>query len=59
MSKKLGYDGIEEFKEKAQKKFSLVDTGVVERGSTRLLLINVRLWPLSLSLPSPGQGAYH
>ena len=43
MSKKFGYDGIEEFKEKAQKKFSLVDTGVVERGSTRLLLINVRL----------------
>lgn len=43
IAQKYGYEDVEEFKEKAQKKFSLVETGVINQPSTRLLLINVRL----------------
>lgn len=42
MSMKFGFDSEEEFKKKAQEKFSLVETGIVEQESSRLLLINVR-----------------
>ena len=43
MSMKYGFDSEEVFKEKAKEKFSLVETGIVEQESSRLLLINVRL----------------
>jgi hypothetical protein len=39
---KHGFDSIEEYREKAQKKFSLVENGIVDMPSTRLLLVNVR-----------------
>ena len=42
MSMKFGFESEEEFKEKAKEKFSLVETGIVEQESSRLLLINVR-----------------
>ncbi|KAL2042547.1 hypothetical protein N7G274_005041 [Stereocaulon virgatum] len=40
LSKKFGYDNPEEFKREAQKTFSLVETGIIEQESARLLLIN-------------------
>ena len=43
MSMKFGFESEEEFKEKAKEKFSLVETGIVEQESSRLLLINVRV----------------
>ena len=39
---KHGYDSVDEYREGAQKKFSLVETGIVNMPSTRLLLVNVR-----------------
>ena len=39
---KHGYETMEEFRKGAQKKFSLLETGIIEKPSTRLLLINVR-----------------
>lgn len=51
---KFGFESEEEFKEKAKEKFSLVETGIVDQESSRLLLINVcfviRLHPLPGSL---------
>lgn len=43
MAQKFGYDNVEDFKENAQKTFSLAETGVLEQESTRLLLVNVSL----------------
>lgn len=49
---KHGYKDVEEFKENAQKKFSLVETGIVHKPSCRMLLLNVclplccELWPM-------------
>jgi hypothetical protein len=40
---KHGYKDVEEFKEHAQKKFSLVETGIVHKPSCRMLLLNVCL----------------
>lgn len=40
MATKHGYDSVEEFKKGAQKKFSLLETGIIDKASTRLLLIN-------------------
>ncbi|KAI9814565.1 MAG: hypothetical protein M1827_003120 [Pycnora praestabilis] len=40
LAQKFGYSSVQEFKELSQKKFSLVDTGIVKVPSTRLLLIN-------------------
>ncbi|KAI9776534.1 MAG: hypothetical protein M1839_009515 [Geoglossum umbratile] len=37
---KHGYDSVEEYREGAQKKFSLVETGIVDMPATRLLLVN-------------------
>lgn len=37
---KYGYKDVEELKERAQKDFSLVDNGIVNQPSTRLLLVN-------------------
>jgi hypothetical protein len=41
MAMKHGYATAEEFIDGAQKKFSLLETGIMEKPSTRLLLINV------------------
>ena len=51
MSMKFGFESEEEFKEKAKGKFSLVETGIVELESSRLLLINVRFLIRPLSIP--------
>lgn len=39
---------MEAYKKGAQKKFSLLETGIIQKPSTRLLLINVRdlPWPV-------------
>lgn len=42
LAQKFGYSSVDAFKEGAQRKFSLVENGIVEKPSTRLLLINVR-----------------
>lgn len=41
MAMKHGYKSVEEYKAGVQKKFSLLETGIIEKPSTRLLLINV------------------
>jgi hypothetical protein len=43
MAIKHGYKTAEEYKEGVQKKFSLLETGIIQQPSTRLLLINVSL----------------
>ena len=42
MAIKHGYSSAEEFKEGAQKKFSLLENGLLGKPSARLLLVNVR-----------------
>lgn len=41
LAQKFGYKSVQEFKDNSQKTFSLVETGIVHKPSTRLLLINV------------------
>ncbi len=41
MAMKHGYKTVEEYKEGVQKKFSLLENGIIQQPSTRLLLINV------------------
>lgn len=41
MAMKHGYASVEEYKSGVQKKFSLLEAGVLEKPSTRLLLVNV------------------
>jgi hypothetical protein len=41
MAIKHGYKTVEEYKAGVQKKFSLLETGIIHKPSTRLLLINV------------------
>lgn len=41
MAEKYGYDNEEEFVKNAQKKFSLVETGVLDQDNCRLLMLNV------------------
>lgn len=51
MAMKHGFPSVEEYKAKAQKKFSLLETGIIRNPSTRLLLVNVSLrscWRLCL-----------
>jgi hypothetical protein len=43
MATKHGFETVEDFKANAQKKFSLLETGILDMPSTRLLLINVRI----------------
>jgi hypothetical protein len=43
MAEKYGYDNEQEFVKDAQKKFSLVETGVLDQDNCRLLLLNVRI----------------
>lgn len=38
---KHGYSSVEEFKAGVQKKFSLLENGILAKPSTRLLLVNV------------------
>jgi len=45
MAMKHGFASVDEYKEKVQKKFSLLETGIIEKPSTRLLLINVSFAP--------------
>lgn len=40
MAMKHGYESVEECKEGVQKKFSLLETGIINMPSTRLLLVN-------------------
>jgi len=40
MAAKHGYKSADEYKEGVQKKFSLLETGIIDKPSTRLLLIN-------------------
>jgi hypothetical protein len=48
MAMKHGYKSVEQYKEGVQKKFSLLETGIIQKPSCRLLLINVSLHsPLS------------
>lgn len=41
MAEKHGYDNTEDFVKNAQKKFSLVETGIIDQDNCRLLLLNV------------------
>jgi len=41
MAMKHGFGSVEEYKANVQKKFSLLETGLIDKPSTRLLLINV------------------
>lgn len=41
MSEKYGFKSVEDFKKNGQKKFSLVETGIADKPSCRLLLLNV------------------
>ena len=41
MSQKFGYDSVEDFQEKAQARFSLLNNGILDQESAKLLLINV------------------
>ena len=41
MALKHGYMNVEDYKNGVQKKFSLLELGILEKPSTRLLLINV------------------
>ena len=49
LAQKFGFSSVEAFKEEAQRKFSLVEQGVVQKPSTRLLLINVRSYRKGLA----------
>ncbi|CAG8317729.1 unnamed protein product [Penicillium salamii] len=40
MAEKYGYDNVEDFVQNAQKKFSLIETGIVQQDNCRLLLLN-------------------
>lgn len=41
MAMKHGFESAEDYKKGAQEKFSLLKNGILQRPSTRLLLINV------------------
>lgn len=41
MAMKHGFNSVEAYKEGVQKKFSLLENGIIQKPSTRLLLINV------------------
>ena len=41
MALKHGYNSVDEYKKGAQKKFSLLENGIIQKPSTRLLLIKV------------------
>lgn len=41
MAMKHGFNSVEAYKEGVQKKFSLLENGIIQKPSARLLLINV------------------
>jgi hypothetical protein len=41
MAMKHGYSTVEDYKANVQKKFSLLENGILEKPCTRLLLVNV------------------
>lgn len=43
MAEKFGFQSVEDLKKDGQKKFSLLDNGIIQKPSCRLLLLNVRL----------------
>jgi hypothetical protein len=43
MALKHGYKHVDDYKKGVQKKFSLLESGLLDKPSTRLLLINVRI----------------
>jgi hypothetical protein len=43
MAQKHGYTTVDEYKEDAQKRFSLLELGIIDQPSTRLLLVNVSM----------------
>jgi hypothetical protein len=45
MALKHGYTSVDDYKNGVQKKFSLLELGILEKPSTRLLLINVSFCP--------------
>jgi hypothetical protein len=47
MALKHGYTNVEDYKNGVQKKFSLLELGILKKPSTRLLLINVSISSLS------------
>lgn len=49
LAQKFGYGKVEDYKEGAQKRFSLLENGLLEKPSCRLLLINVRISSMLLS----------
>lgn len=50
MAMKHGFNSVEAYKEGVQKKFSLLENGIIQKPSTRLLLINVS-WIRGLRVP--------
>lgn len=59
MSLKHGYTNVEAYKNGVQKKFSLLELGILEKPSTRLLLINVSITALdNVSWTHEVQGTY-
>jgi hypothetical protein len=42
LAKKFGYGSVEEMEKDAQKRFSLLENGILDKPSARLFLINVR-----------------
>lgn len=43
MALKHGYKNVDDYKKGVQKKFSLLESGLLDKPSTRLLLINVSI----------------
>jgi hypothetical protein len=41
MAEKYGFESDADFKKNAQKKFSLIETGIMDQDNCRLLLLNV------------------
>jgi hypothetical protein len=48
MAEKYGFKSVEDFKKNGQKKFSLGETGIADKPSCRLLLLNVSFYHLCL-----------
>jgi hypothetical protein len=55
MALKHGYTNVEDYKNGVQKKFSLLELGILEKPSTRLLLINVSFSTTSLRFFATGE----
>ena len=56
MAMKHGYTTVEEYKTGVQRKFSLLETGVIHRPSTRLLLVNVSVFLPFISVMESKRG---